>query len=125
MHRSRLTILNGAVIGLLTLPLVRFPVTGNVNSIDGDGWPAVALIGMVAVLALLGDRAEGLAMAPALVAAATSGAAMVFSVLKLTDASNAADTIPDASIGVGAWVLVAAAMITLTGVALTLSRKLS
>ena len=127
MHRSRVTILAGAVIAIvaLPLPLIRFPASGSVSTINGDGWPAVLLIAVAALLALLGDRAEGLAMPSAVVAAAAAGLALVFSALKLDDASNAVDRVPDASIGIAAWVLLAASIITLVGTALTLSRKLS
>ena len=126
MHRSRLVILIGAAVAALSLPLplVSLGAAGSVNGVDGDGWPGVVILMIVAVVALLGDRGESLTAAGTLVAMAGSGVAVVFSVVKLADAADAIDLIGEGSFGIGLWLLMASGVVAFVGAALSLSRRL-
>ncbi len=125
MHRSRLLILAGAAVGggALLLPHLRSAATGNVNGVTGDSWPAAALLGVAALLALLGDRGEGFGPLRALATVGLAGLAIVFTAVKVADAGRAAD-LTDGSIGYGLWVLAAGALVVLVGALVSLSRKL-
>ncbi len=125
MHRSRIVILAGALLGLLSLPLplVDLDEVGSLNGIEGDGWPAVVLLGIVAVLALLGDRGEGLPAPAAVVAAAGAGLAVVYAVVKVVDAADAID-ITGGAFGIGLWLLLAAGVVAMAGALLSFSRRL-
>lgn len=125
MHRSRIAILLGTVVAgsALLLPFAAFPARGNVNGITAGGWPAVALLGVPALFALFGDRAEGFGRPTALLAVAAGGAATVFSALKIADAVKAADAAAG-SVGAGVWVVAAACVLTLTGCVASLTTRL-
>ena len=124
MHRSRLVILAGAVLALVSLPLphIRLPVAGSVNGFDGDSWPAALLLVALAALAVAGDRGEGFGAAQAVAAIGIAGIAVVFTSFKLADGLEAVDEA--GSIGIGMWVLVAGALSGLAGSVFGLSRKL-
>ena len=126
MHRSRLIVLLGAAVALgsLPLPLVDLGAAGTVNGIDGDGWPGVAMLGVVSLIALLGDRAEGMAGPVAVGAIAGAGLAVVFSMVKLADASDAVDLVAGGSLGMGLWVLIGGSVVSLLGAVLSFSRRL-
>lgn len=126
MHRSRIIILVGAAVaGLaLFLPFVDLPVVGTINGFDGDGWPATALLAVPALMALVGDRAEGFSGTAALVAVAVSALAVLFAVFKLIDANDAISAAGAGSLGAGVWILLIATLVTLAGSVMSLSRKL-
>ncbi len=125
MHRSRIVIVAAALVALAALPLphLRSDLTGTVNGFSGDSWPAAASLGVLAVLALLGDRAEGFGPARVLVGLALAGFAVVFTAVKVADASQAAN-LAGGSIGWGIWVLGAAALLGMLGTLASISRKL-
>ncbi len=125
MHRSRLLILAGTAIaaGALFLPHLRSMPTGSVNGITGDSWPAAAVLGLAALLAVTGDRGEGFGPVRALAAIGLAAAAVLFTAVKLADASRAAD-LASGSIGYGIWVMGAGALVVLAGALLSRSRKL-
>ncbi len=124
MHRSRLMILAGAALALVSLPLphVRLPELGSVNGFDGDSWPAAVVLLVLAALAMGGDRGEGFGVPRALAAVALAGVAVVFTAFKLADALEAVDEA--GSVGIGLWVLAAGALLALAGAVFSLSRKL-
>lgn len=129
MHRSRILLLVGAVLGVASL-FLDFLVTdlvGDVGGLDAEIVAGVALLVALGVIALIGDRREGLPAAGTVLVALASGGAVLFAVAKLIDAGRAAQAIGavagEARIGVGAWVLLAAAIIGLIGAVLTASRK--
>ena len=124
MHRSRLMMLAGSALALVSLPLphIRLPVVGSVNGFDGDSWPAAVVLLVLAALAVTGDRGEGFGVARALAAVALAGIAVVFTSFKLADALEAVEEA--GSVGIGMWVLVAAVLLALAGSVFSLSRKL-
>ncbi len=124
MHRSRVMMLAGTALSLVSLPLphIRLPVTGTVNGFDGDSWPAAVVLLVLTALAVTGDRGEGFGVARALAAVAMAGVAVVFTSFKLTDALEAVDEA--GSVGIGLWVLAAGALLALAGAVFSLSRKL-
>ncbi len=126
MHRSRIVILTGAILAAVSLflPFVDLPVVGTINGLDGDAWPAAALLGVPAVLALIGDRAEGFGHSGTVLAVVAAAPAVVFAVFKLIDARKAVDAAGVGSLGVGVWMLLAATLVGLAGSVMTLSRKL-
>ena len=60
MHRSRLVIVVGAGIALLSLPMPLVDLTdeGTINGLEGYGWPPALVCVLMAAAALWGDRAE-------------------------------------------------------------------
>lgn len=130
MHYSRWMILLGAVVSLVSVPLtyLQTPV-GTTSGLDGEGWPIVFFVALPVLLALTGDRAEGLRPALSLPAIISGALALLFAVTKVVDASRAADQVVavagEGSIGVGVWVLLAGALILVAGTAATLSRRVA
>jgi len=126
MHWSRLFILVGAVVGAgaLALPLVEFPVQGSINGIEGDMWPAIALVAVPALAAVLGDRAEGFNRVTALVAISASSLALVFAAFKIADAVRATkDSV--GSLGPGGWVVGGACLVVLVASVTALTKRLA
>ncbi len=125
MHWSRVLLLAAALLSLVALPLafLQSDATGAVNGISGDAWPATVALGAVGALALLGDRAEGFGAARVLAALLLAGFAVVFAAVKVADAARAADA-ADGSIGIGVWVLAAAALVGVGGALASASRKI-
>lgn len=126
MHRSRVIILLGSIIALVSmfLPFVDFPSQGSINGFDGDAWPALVLISIPAVLSVFGDRKEGFRRSLALIAIATAGGAVVFAAFKVADAAKAADA-GSGSIGVASWLLLAGCVVVLIGAVASLTTKLA
>ncbi len=130
MHPSRIVILLGFTASAVSLPLpfINSQLTGATNGIDGDAWPAVALLVPVAIGAILGDRREGFGRWAAVLGALVGGAATVFAVQKLIDATRAVQLLDrvgvEASVGPGPWVLVAGCLTVLVGATLSLSRRI-
>ncbi|MFQ5947704.1 MAG: hypothetical protein ACE5KX_02440 [Acidimicrobiia bacterium] len=127
MHRSRIVVLVGAALaaGSLPLPFMRRPEFGTTNGLEGDAWPVLLLLAPVVIFAAFGDRAEGSGPIGAITSIGFSGLAVLFAVVKLTDAATAVRNIDEGGIGVGAWVLVAASLVVLTGTGLGLSRRVA
>ena len=125
MHRSRLLLVAAAIVGLgaLFLPFVTFDQQGTVNGFDGYAWPAAAVLAIPAVVALVGDRAESLRTAIAVVTIALCSLAVVLGAFKLADAASAAD-LETASLGAGPWILMAACVGGLAGAVSSLSRRI-
>ncbi len=126
MHWSRLLLVAAALAGsaALPLPFLRGGAAGSVNGLTGDAWPAAAALGVLALLALLGDRAEGFGSVRVLLALLLAGFAVVFTAVKVADASQAAD-LGGGSIGYGMWVLAGAAVAAVGGALGSISRKLA
>ncbi len=125
MHRSRIIILLGAAAALaaLAFPFLELPVQGSVNGFEGDAWPAAAALGIPALLAVFGDRAEGLRAPAALVAIAIAGLAVTFAAFKLADAVKAADD-GGGSLGPGPWILLVSTLLALAGGLSSLTKRL-
>lgn len=126
MHYSRLVSLAGTLIaGLaLFLPQARFPVVGPVDGFDGDAWPVILPLALVALLAFLGDRREGHGLGVGIVAVMLSCAALVFSVAKVVDAVAAAGAAEGAAVRAGPWVVLAATVLAVLGSLLSFSRRI-
>lgn len=125
MHRSRVVLIAAAALGLLSLvlPFVRFAQLGSVNGFDGYGWPAVVILGVPALAAVVGDRAEPLRPTIAVAAIGLAGAAIVMAALKLADAVKAATT-PEATLGAGPWALLGACVLGMAGALSSLTRRI-
>ena len=129
MHPSRLVVLTAAAVGALSLP-VRYLTTdlvGVVAGWDAAAWPGVALLLAAGVVALTGDRREGLPAPGTVLVVLLTAAATVFALAKLVDAGSAVDVVDQAagtaSIGVGAWMLAATSVFALGGAVATASRR--
>ena len=126
MHYSRLVSLSGVLItGLaLFLPQARFPVVGPVDGFDGDAWPVMLPLALVALLALLGDRREGHGVAVGVLAVVLCCAALVFGVAKAVDAVAAAGAVEGGAVRAGPWVVLAGSVLALLGSLLSFSRRI-
>lgn len=107
----------------LALPFVDFAAQGTVNGIDGYAWAPVALLVLPAAFTVLGDRAEGFATPLAIIAVAACGLAVVLAAFKLADAATASN-VPDASLGIGPWVLAGASLVALAGAVLSMTQRI-
>lgn len=129
MHFARWTILIGFALSAaaLALPYLSAPLLGNVNGIEGDAWPVLVFLAPAGLLAIVGDRAEGLRPVAAIAAILSASVALLFAVAKVADAASAADTARatggEGSIGLGAWALVATVLVALIGCVAALSRR--
>jgi uncharacterized membrane protein YccF (DUF307 family) len=125
MHRSRLVIVIGAGIALLSLPMPLVDLTdeGTINGFEGYGWPAALVCVLMAAAALWGDRAESATLRATIALVAAGGLAVVLAVLKLADAIRAVDT-EGGTIELGMWLLLAGCLLCLAGAVLGLSRRL-
>ena len=126
MHYSRLVSLSGALITALALflPQVRFPVIGPVDGFDGDAWPVILPLALVALLALVGDRREGHGVAVGVLAVVLCCAALVFGVAKAVDAAAAAGAVEGGAVRAGPWVVLAGSALALLGSLLSFSRRI-
>lgn len=126
MHRSRIVILTGVLAaGLaLFLPQARFPTIGPADGFAADSWPVMLPLAPVAVLALVGDRAEGHRPVTAAAGLLLSCAALVFAVAKVIDAVLAVRPVAGATAGAGAWVVAAGAALAVLGSLLAFSRRI-
>ena len=120
----------GTALGALSLPLpfLNSSLTGSVNGIEGDAWPAVVALLPLALASVSGDRRESFGSVGTLLAALAAAAATLFSVSKLVDGLRAVDSLQaigqEASIGIGAWLLLGGSVFALFGAALGLSRRI-
>jgi len=126
VHYSRLVSLSGALITALALflPQVRFPVIGPVDGFDGDAWPVILPLALVALLALVGDRREGHGVAVGVLAVVLCCAALVFGVAKAVDAAAAARAVEGGAVRAGPWVVLAGSVLALLGSLLSFSRRI-
>jgi hypothetical protein len=130
MHRGRLVIVAAAAIAVAAFPLP-FLEADALGTIRGSGsnaaLPLVALVaGSIVVVA--GDRRDSLSGLVAIAAAGcvtvafvTTGAVLIDAVLASREAAAIG---ADASLGVGLWLLTAAALVATTGIFLGMSRRL-
>ncbi len=125
MHRSRIVLVGAALVALAAMPLphLQADLTGSVNGVTGDAWPAAVALVLLALLALVGDRAEGFGPGRVLVGLMLAGFAVVFTAVKAADASQAAD-LAGGSIGYGVWVLAVGAVLGVVGTLASISRTL-
>ena len=125
MHRSRLTVVAGAVVASTSLALTfaDLPPVGPVQGIDAEAWPALTLLGSLVVLNALGDRAEPPVRWAAYSGLALAAGALGYSTLKLADALMAAGE-SGGAVGAGAWVLFGGTLLAALGAGLGLSRRI-
>lgn len=129
MHPARIAIVAAAALaaGSLVLPYVTTDLVGDTGGWDATGWPAVGFLTCSALVALVGDRREGLPGPGTLLTTLLAAAACVFAAAKFVDAARAVDTFEKtaaaASIGPGIWLLATAALIGLAGSLWTASRR--
>ncbi|MDH3425111.1 MAG: hypothetical protein OEM22_00425 [Acidimicrobiia bacterium] len=126
MHPSRVVIVLGAIVGTaaLSLPVVEFSARGSVNGIEGDLWPAMALIGFPTLIAVFGDRAEGFTKLSALAAITASSGALVFTAFKIADAVKATNDTA-ATLGLGGWVVGGVCLVVLVASVSALTKRLA
>lgn len=126
MHHSRLTSLAGVLLaGLaLFLPQARFPVVGPVDGFDGEAWPVMLPLALVALLAFLGDRREGHGAAASVLAVLLSCSALVFAVAKAADAVSAAAAVEGGAVRAGPWAVLAGSALALLGSLLSFKRRI-
>jgi len=126
MHPFRLVVIGGTGFGVLAmlLPFASFPVVGAVDGISADAWPALLPLMIVVVLSLTGRWDEGFGGTTGTIAVLASAAALVFSVVKLTDAVIAVRETAGAAVGPGGYVLIASVTVVTVGAAIgALSRS--
>lgn len=125
MHRSRtIAILGGfGAVASLALPFATFPDRSAIAGIEGSAWPIMLLLGPLMILMVGGDRREPPTQPVVWAAALLSIGGIAFAVVKLIDAWIAAADV-SGSVGIGAWVLVAATLVAGAGVGLGLSRRI-
>jgi hypothetical protein len=126
VHYSRLVSLSGVLTtGLaLFLPQARFPVVGPVDGFDGDAWPVMLPLALVALLAVVGDRREGHGVAAGIPAVVLCCAALVFGVAKAVDAAAAAGAVEGGAVRAGPWVVLTGTAVALLGSLLSFSRRI-
>ncbi len=129
MHPSRIVLVSAAALAAASL-LFDFLVSelgGDVIGWNAGAWPAVVLVSVAAIVVATGDRREGLPAPGTLLTVVLTAAATVFSIAKVVDAAAAARLVRDvsgeASIGAGAWILLAATVAALGGAIATSSRR--
>jgi hypothetical protein len=117
MRPFRLIVIGGTGFGVLAmlLPFASFPVVGAVDGISADAWPALLPLMIVVVISLTGRWDAGLEGPTGVVAVLSAALALVFSVVKLTDAAIAVRDAAGASVGPGPYVLIAAVVVVLGG----------
>jgi hypothetical protein len=119
VHPYRLAILSGTAfaVGSMLLPFVSLPVTGPVDGLSADAWPALLPLVPLVILILDGRWDGGLDAGAAITASLLVSASLLFGFVKLGDAVVAARSATEASLGPGGWVLVASLLIAAAGVA--------
>ena len=119
MHLSRIVIIGGTGFGVLAmlLPFASFPIVGSVDGISADAWPALLPLMVVALLAVTGRWREGLGPVAGIISVIAAAAALVFAVVKLTDAVLAVRSAAGANLGPGALVLLVSVLVVLGGAA--------
>lgn len=97
--------------------------------VTADAWPGAALIGAIAILGMVGHRAEGFTPAGSVVSIVFVSTAALLLVGKYIDASKAVDTLRlsghTASIGIGIWVLASGIAVTVVGSLWSTSRRIA
>ena len=108
MHLWRITAIAG--VGLAGLSLLAtfasFPFVGAVDGIEADAWPTLVPLVPVAVVAAFGDASEGIDAGPGLLLLVGTCAAIVFALVKTSDAVIATRAVASASVGIGPFGLV-------------------
>ncbi len=131
MHPSRLLVLIGAALGAASLGFdaVQSTSTSSWSMVAADAWPGAALIGAIAILGMVGHRAEGFTPAGSVVSIVFVSTAALLLVGKYIDASKAVDTLRlgghTASIGIGMWVLASGITVTIVGSLWSTSRRIA
>lgn len=100
----------------MLLPFVSLPVTGPVDGLSADAWPALLPLIPLAILVLDGRRDDGLDATAAITASILVSAALLFGLVKLGDAIVAGRSSAAASLGPGGWVLVTSLLVVTAGV---------
>ncbi len=118
MHLYRLAVLSGTAfaLGSILLPFLSLPVTGPVDGLSSDAWPALLPLAPLVILILDGRSEDGLEAGAAIAAALFVSASMLFGAVKLGDAILAGRSVPEASLGPGGLVLLAALLSAAGGV---------
>ena len=109
------------VLGAMSLPFVHAP-TGARSALTMDALPTLLLVLPVFALTLIPDRARPLPQVLGWAALVLGLAALPYAAVKLIDASIVAETL-DGSVGVGAYMLLLGALVTVAGIAVGLIRS--
>lgn len=126
MHPWRPIVLVGiAFAGLAMLfPFATFPVVGTLDGLAADAWPALLPLIPVAVRALVGDWSETPRPLGAVIVVALACCALLFAIVKLTDALVAVRAVTGAAPGAGPIVLIGGTLVAVAGTVVALSRSL-
>lgn len=105
-----------AVVAML-LPFASFPASGAVDGITADAWPALIPLLAVTIVLMATGWEDDLEAGAASIVVVCAGAALVFSVVKVTDSALAARAAAGASMGPGSIVLAVASAVATGAVA--------
>ncbi len=117
MHPFRPIILAGvgfAVVSML-LPFASFPIVGSIDGLSADAWPALLPLVVLLLITLTSRWDLGFDPLAGIAAVGMGAASLIFSLVKVTDAIVAVRDTADATLGPGAWVLTAAAVVATAG----------
>jgi len=119
VHPFRPIVLAGMGFAMLSmlLPFASFPVVGSVDGISADAWPALLPFIPLLVLVLTGRWNVSFAARPGIAAVALCGLSLAFSLVKLLDAVVSVRETAGATLGAGAWSLIAAVSVATGGAA--------
>jgi hypothetical protein len=124
VHPWRIITIVGAAFAALSLvfPFATLPVFGVLDGVAADAWPALLPLLPPILVAALGDWRRGLRPMVAVPVILTACLAVLFAVVKLTDALVAVRATAGAALGAGGFVLLGGTLISLGGTAVALSR---
>jgi hypothetical protein len=106
----------------MSLPFVTSDL-GDRSALDADALPAVLLLLPVFIVTLIPDHARPIHPVAAWVSLAFGLAALPYAIVKLLDAGILADTL-DGSLGLGAYLMIGAVIVTIVGIGIGLFRDL-
>lgn len=123
-HASRIVIDVGVLLAMaaMSLPFITSDL-GDRSALDADALPAVLLLLPVFLVTLIPDHTRPIHPAAAWASLAFGLAALPYAIVKLLDAGILADTL-DGSLGLGAYLLIVAVIVTIVGIGIGLFRDL-
>ena len=99
----------------MLLPFASFPIVGSIDGLTADAWPALLPLVVLLLITLTSRWDLGFDPLPGIAAVGMGAASLIFSLIKVTDAIVAVRDTTEATLGPGAWVLTAAAVVATAG----------